>query len=71
MTTVGTGKFTYTYVQDWAKLPAGQSFGTVSAIATDSQDRVYIFNRQDPPVVVCAPDGSFLNGWGNGGFVLF
>ena len=37
MTTVGTGKFTYTLIQDWAKLPPGQEFGTVSAIATDSR----------------------------------
>ena len=29
MTTVGAGKFTYTYIQDWAKLPAGQSLASV------------------------------------------
>jgi hypothetical protein len=69
--TVGSGNYTYKLIQDWPKLPSGMTLGAVSAIATDSQDRVYIFNRQDPPVVVCAPDGSFLNGWGNGGFVLF
>ena len=69
MTTVGTGKFTYTYVQDWAKLPTGQSFGTVSAIATDSQDRVYAFQRAEPPVLVFDRDGNFLNSWGNGNFV--
>ena len=23
LTTVGAGKFTYTYIQDWAKMPAG------------------------------------------------
>ena len=49
MTTVGAGKFTYTYIQDWANMPAGQSLGTVSAIATDSQDRVYAFQRAEPP----------------------
>ncbi len=48
MTTVGVGKYTYTEVQDWAKLPAGQSFAMVSAVATDSQDRVYAFQRKDP-----------------------
>ncbi len=69
MTTVGTGKYTYTLVQDWAKLPAGQSFGTVSAVATDSQDRVYVFQRAEPPVVVFDRDGSFLSSWGNGNFV--
>ncbi|MCH7713387.1 MAG: 6-bladed beta-propeller [Chloroflexi bacterium] len=69
MTTVGAGKFTYTYIQDWAKLPAGQSFGTVSAIATDSQDRVYAFQRAEPPVLVFDRDGNFLSSWGNGNFV--
>ena len=69
MTTVGTGKFTYTLIQDWGKLPAGQSFGTVSAIATDSQDRVYAFQRAEPPVLVFDRDGNYLSSWGNGNFV--
>ncbi len=69
MTTVGAGKFTYTYIQDWAKMPAGQSLGTVSAIATDSQDRVYAFQRAEPPVVIFDRNGEFLSSWGNGNFV--
>jgi len=64
MTTVGTGKYTYTLIQDWAKLPAGQTFGTVSAVATDSQDRVYAFQRKDPPVMVFNSDGSYISCWG-------
>jgi len=69
MTTVGTGKFTYTYIQDWAKMPAGQSLAPVSAIATDSQDRVYAFQRAEPPVVIFNRNGEFLSSWGNGNFV--
>ena len=69
MTTVGAGKFTYTYIQDWANMPAGQSLGTVSAIATDSQDRVYAFQRAEPPVVIFNRNGEFLSSWGNGNFV--
>ena len=69
MTTVGSGKFTYTLIQDWAKLPPGQEFGTVSAIATDSQDRVYAFQRAEPPVVIFDRDGNYLSSWGNGNFV--
>ena len=69
MTTVGTGKYTYTLIQDWAKLPPGQAFGTVSAVATDSQDRVYAFQRAEPPVLVFDRDGNFLSSWGNGAFV--
>ena len=69
MTTVGAGKFTYTYIQDWANMPADRSLGTVSAIATDSQDRVYAFQRAEPPVVIFNRDGEFLSSWGNGNFV--
>jgi DNA-binding beta-propeller fold protein YncE len=66
MTTVGTGKYTYEFIQDFPKLPAGQSFGVVSTVATDSQDRLYVFQRTDPPVVVFDRDGNFLKTWGIG-----
>ena len=69
MTTVGTGKYTYTLIENWAKLPQGETFGMVSAVATDSQDRVYGFQRKDPPIVVFDRDGKFLSSWGNGNFV--
>ena len=69
MTTVGTGSYTYSEIQDWAKLPVGERFAYVSAVATDSQDRVYAFQRKDPPVVVFDRDGRFLSSWGNGAFL--
>ena len=49
MATVGTGKYTYDVIENWGKLPAGDTFGMVSAIATDSQERVFAFQRKDPP----------------------
>ena len=52
-----------------AKLTPGEEFGTVSAVATDSQDRVYAFQRKDPPVLVFDRQGNFLSSWGNGNFV--
>ena len=70
MTTVGTGKYTYTVLEGWAKLPPGESFAMVSAIATDSEDRVYAFQRKDPPVVVFDRDGNLLSSWGNGAFLF-
>lgn len=70
MATVGSGKYTYTEAQDWAKLPAGETFGPVSAMATDSQDRLYAFQRTDPPVVIFDREGKFLSSWGNGSFLL-
>jgi len=70
MATVGTGKYTYTLIQDWAKLPAGETFAMVSAVATDAQDRVYAFQRKDPPIAVFDRQGKFLTSWGNGAFLF-
>jgi DNA-binding beta-propeller fold protein YncE len=70
MTTIGTGTYTYTLIQDWARLPAGETFAMVSAVATDSQDRVYAFQRKDPPIVIFDREGNFLNSWGNGAFLF-
>ena len=68
MTTVGSGKYTYEMVGNWAKLPAGETFAMVSAIATDSQDRVFAFQRKDPPILIFDRDGNLLDSWGNGAF---
>jgi DNA-binding beta-propeller fold protein YncE len=68
MATVGTGKYTYELIEDWAQLPPGETFGNVSAVATDSQDRVYIFQRKEPPVMVFDRDGTYLRCWGLGAF---
>jgi hypothetical protein len=49
MTTVGTGTYRYEYLQDFPKLPAGQVFGIVNTVATDSQDCLYVFQCTDHP----------------------
>src|SRR5712692_7903650 len=66
MTVVGTGKYTYRLTENWATLPPGETFGNVSAVATDSQDRVYVFQRKDPPVLIFDRDGAYLRCWGIG-----
>src|SRR2546428_12048974 len=65
MTTVGSGSYQYEVVESWAKLPAGWTWGPVSAVATDSRDRVYAFQRKDPPILVFDRDGSYLGSWGS------
>ncbi len=65
MATVGTGKHTYELVEDWAKLPEGWVLGQ-TAIVTDSQDRVYLFNRSDHPLIVLDQEGNYLTSWGEG-----
>ena len=66
MATVGTGKYTYEVHEDWARLPDGMTFGNVASVAVDSQDRLYAFQRKDPPVLIFDRDGNFLSSWGNG-----
>ncbi|MEK7807409.1 MAG: hypothetical protein AAB528_06710, partial [Chloroflexota bacterium] len=65
MVTVGTGRYTYELVENWEKLPAGWVLGQ-TAIVTDSQDQVYLFNRGDHPLIVLDRNGNFLTSWGEG-----
>src|SRR6201996_4295331 len=66
MTQVGTGAFTYELIRDFLRLPNGERFGLVSRVGVDSQDRVYVFQRRNPPVVVFDRDGRYLGAWGTG-----
>jgi DNA-binding beta-propeller fold protein YncE len=61
---VGTGKFRYEALPRWEKLPPKWSFVEVAGVATDSHDRVYVFNRGEHPVIVLDRDGNFLASWG-------
>ena len=65
---VGTDGYTYELVENFAKLPEGQTFGLISRLTTDSQDRLYVFQRKDPAVLVFDRDGKFLRSWGTGEF---
>jgi DNA-binding beta-propeller fold protein YncE len=53
----------------WAKLPSGWSWKEATSVATDSRDRVFIFNRGDHPVMIFDRDGKFISSWGEGLFV--
>lgn len=67
---VGSGEFTYEMNEDWAKIPQGWTM-PVAAVAADSRDRVYVFNRtQDHPVCIFDREGNFLDSW-TGGDDLF
>ncbi len=66
MTQIGTGDYKYELIPDFLKLPNGEQFGLVSRVAADGRDRIYVFQRKDPPVVVFDRDGSYLGAWGAG-----
>ena len=59
---VGFGEFRYRAVDPLARLPADWKFGEACGVATDSRDRVYVFNRGDHPVIVLDPDGKGISG---------
>lgn len=68
-TRLGGGDYLYEELADWARLPEGWGFREVADVVVDAQDRVYVFNRGEHPMIVFAPDGRVLSSWGEGQFV--
>jgi hypothetical protein len=66
---VGSGDYKYRIIEDWATLPERWSFKEVAAVAVDTNDNVYVFNRGDHPIMVFDRDGNFLRSWGEGQYV--
>jgi len=66
---LGDGGIEYQVEKSWGKLPDGWRLGDVVGIATDSQDRVYVFNRSSHPLVVFDLQGNHLFSWGEGMFI--
>ena len=60
---IGMREFRYEYQPGWARLPEGMSLQGPSGVAVDSMDRVYVFQRQGPPVLVFDREGHFLQAW--------
>lgn len=52
----------------WAQLPPGWSWREAAAVAVDSRDRVFVFNRGAHPVMVFDRDGAFAGSWGEDAF---
>ena len=51
-TLVGHSGFRYQVDMSWGKLPDGWDLKDAAAVAVDSKDRVYVFNRGEHPVAV-------------------
>ena len=63
---VGTGDTRWEVNYPFGNLPEGMTYGNVSHVATDSQDRVYAYQRKDPPMLIFDTDGNLLHTWGDG-----
>ena len=69
MAKLGNGEFTYEVSgEDWGNLPKGWSYKEATAVAVDSKDNVYVFNRGEHPMIVFDRDGNVLRTWGEGVF---
>ena len=60
---VGTGDFTYEVAEGWGSYPEGWKLGWVAAVAVDSKDRIYVYNRSDHPLILLNRDGAFVESW--------
>ena len=68
---LGQGKFRYEEVAGWGRGPKGRAVGMASGVAVDSQDRVYVVDREPrPAILVYDRAGNFLTSWGEDVFVV-
>jgi peptidylglycine monooxygenase len=63
---VALGDQRYRIERPWGRLPPGVGLGLVSQIAVDSANRVYVFQRGQPPVLVFAASGAFQRSLADG-----
>ncbi len=65
---VGSGRHTYDVNEAWASVPDSIEFKP-AAVAVDSRDRVFCFNRSAAhPIVIFNRDGDYEGSWGAGLF---
>jgi hypothetical protein len=65
---LGSREYIYTELSDWPTLPEGWTFYEVADVVVGPQDRVYVFNRGEHPMIVFEADGTFVTSWGEGVF---
>ncbi len=70
MRNVGSGKFVYEEVKEWAQYPDGWTTEDAPAVAVDSQDRVYALIRNKTGLLRFDRDGRFQTCWGEERFEL-
>lgn len=68
ITIVGSPPFDFRVDANWVRRPEGYSWQEVSAVAVDSKDNVFVFNRGSHPVMIFNREGQFLRSWGPGLF---
>lgn len=54
----------------WPQLPKDVKLGQTPAINIDTQGRIWVLTRSEPPVHIFARDGQYLQSWGHDQFEL-
>jgi DNA-binding beta-propeller fold protein YncE len=65
---LGSDDFQYDVDVAWARVPDGWRLGDVAAVGLDANDKVYVFNRGEHPMMVFDREGRFASSWGEGVF---
>ena len=60
-----TSETVYEPVPLWAKIPHGFWFKEATSVAVGGDDRVYVFNRGNMPIMVFDKDGNLIDYWVN------
>lgn len=69
MVKLGSGEFTYDVSgENFGDLLDSWSYKEATAVAVDSKDNIYVFNRGSHPVIVLDTDGNVQRSWGEGIF---
>ena len=69
MVELGSGDYVYeTTGEDWWNLQPDATYKEATAVAVDSDDNVFVFNRGTHPMIVFSPEGDILDTWGHGEF---
>ena len=61
---LGTGSYTFDWVNDWAKIPDGVTYGCTHGVVTDKDDNVLIYNQSENAVLRFDREGNYLGAWG-------
>lgn len=55
----------YTPVESWYELPSGWELGHASGVGVDSLGQVYLFHRDEHPIIALDEDGKVARSWGD------
>jgi DNA-binding beta-propeller fold protein YncE len=63
---LGEAPYLFEVMRHFAHMPSGMELGSISSVACDSMDRVFVFQRGDPPLLIFDSDGRLVDTWGDG-----